>query len=122
LSAQEIISQYIVSKHGGWNVNVYSCRCTGNCNNAPNKACTEYSRKCIRGDVFAYANEYMKSCYNWGHRPQRAVQVGITVLSYLKYADAPDRGLIELPKPIRPKEPNSKELQRTTASDPSLQP
>ncbi len=35
-------------------------------------------------------------CYNRGDRPQRAVQVGITGLSYLKYADATDRGLIEL--------------------------
>ena len=99
-----------------------SCRWVGSCNNAAAYECTEYSGKGASGDVFVYVSEYIKSCYNWGDRPQRAVQVGITGLSYLKYADAPDRGSREFPKLIRPLTPNSKELQRTTASDPILQP
>ncbi|PWV50411.1 hypothetical protein [Chitinophaga sp. S165] len=54
-----------------------------------------------------YAHEYMLLCYYFRDRPQRAVQVGITGISCLKYADATDRGLIEILKPIRQSKLNS---------------
>jgi hypothetical protein len=42
--------------------------------------------------IFAITHNDQPSCYYFGDRPQRAVQVGTTGLSYLKYVDATSQG------------------------------
>jgi hypothetical protein len=75
------------------------------------------------GYRYKYAHEYMLPYYSWGDRPQRAVQVGTTGLSSLKYADATHQGFNIYSKArYAPLKPNGKELQRSTASGPILQP
>jgi len=60
--------------------------------------------------------------YNWRSGSSKRFQVGITGLSYLKHVHTIDGGLIHIQKLTRFQLPNSTQLQRTTASDPSLKP
>jgi hypothetical protein len=99
-----------VGKYGSRSV--YKCNgkrcCECNCIRAKD------NDKCANEKECKDAHEYMRPCYCFGDRPRRAVQVGITGCSYLKYADATDGGLIEIQKPIRPLRliaRNFKELQ-----------
>jgi hypothetical protein len=105
----------------------YDSRSVYNCNGKRYFECScirvKSKGKCTNANEYKYAHEYIPPYNCFGDRPQRAVQVGITGLSYLKYADVTHQGFNRNTKAHPPpKSLIERELQRTTASDPILQP